>query len=282
MSAVLYLGACDGTGDGDAQFLVSAEESIAAGLEPGVGSENIVDGWQVRYTQFLIVVGNFYAASTEAPSSPLQANGSWLVDLTRLPPTGVQVASFPGVPGRRYDQVRYETPVATIATQVLDPALAPERDAMASRGWSHSVVGTARKEGRTLRFAWGFAAPTRYDNCGPEEGDTGFAVPEGSSGQADFSLHGDHFWFNAFPGGSEAAIERRAEWLSRADGDSDGHVTLAELEATSAALLFPNDRYELQGAPRPEGVRHGLDWVRGQAATLGHFQGEGECIWTVL
>jgi hypothetical protein len=87
-------------------------------------------------------------------------------------------------------------------------------------------------------------------------------------------------WFNSFPTGSEASIERRAAWILEADADGDGRVSTEDLVALDATEVFTTQLgYSLDGAPDGITIDNALDFVRAQLATQGHFKGEGECIW---
>jgi hypothetical protein len=107
-------------------------------------------------------------------------------------------------------------------------------------------------------------------------------VPRGGTLTANFTIHGDHWFFNGFPEGSEV-VARQAQWVVDADLDHDGETTLDELKQTKAADVFPSSgdaKYSFAGSPVP--VRTAYDFLVSQAHTVGHFQGEGECEWKVL
>src|SRR5262249_34946935 len=125
-----------------------------------------------------------------------------------------------------------------------------------------------------VHFAWGAAAPTDYEHCGPQEGDLGFAVSRGGTSNHNFTIHGDHWFFNAFPEGAEI-VTRRAQWIADADLDRDGETTIEELQNVRAADAFPSAQYSLSGSPIP--IETAYDFLIAQSHTIGHFDGEGEC-----
>ena len=278
---MIALAACgEGNGTGTVQVVLEAEDTIPLGLDPGSGEDNIVDGYQVRYTKYLQTFGGFRAAASSGEADPLEHAEAILLDLRALPAGGKVIATFEEAPAIRFDDVAYASP-AVSADVVRDPAVSQaDFDAMAAAGANLLVEGTATMAGRAVAFSFLVAAAARYEHCGPEEGDKGFAVVEGGTAQAAATYHGDHFWFNAFPEGFEGDIVRRASWIDRADLDRDGAVTAAELDGAAAATLFPSPEFNLGGSPVP--VTNGATWLRAQGVTVGHFQGEGECAFAPL
>lgn len=297
-ACIALVPACGGDDDdsadtGTAQIFVEAEETIPEGLTPGDGEENIKDGWTVTYDKFLIAFTGFHAGRSAAPDDVLEQDGAVVLDLTGLPTSGFVLAEFPSASATRYDEVSYDTPVVT-STTTRDPS-ADEADvqAMIDNGWSQLLAGTLTKDdgesclptdptdcapATSIHFEWGLTAPTSYEGCGPEEGDLGFAVPTGGTAQVNLTIHGDHLWFNNFPEGVEVT-DRLVQWAANCDLDRDGEVTVDELEQTQAGDVFPATTYSLAGAPYP--VETALDFVRSQQSTIGHLQGEGECVWVV-
>lgn len=273
----LLLTACGdeaSSGSGRLQVIVAAEETIVEGLEPGDGDENIVDGWSVAFDKFLLSVGVFEAAQSGG-GERLSESAVTVLDLTKLPSSGFTLADFTDVSATRYDRVSFGTPLPTSDAHRDSRVDESDFEAMVDGGYSHWVEGSATKGDVTKAFSWGISAPTAYSECGPEEGALGVVVPRGGTAQAELTMHGDHFFFDAFPEGVEH-VSRRANWLVVADRDDDGTITLAELEESSAEELFSSDEYSLSGSIVP--VENGLDWITAQAHTLGHFQGEGECV----
>jgi hypothetical protein len=283
LSLLLFpLAACGGDdagGAGTVQVLLEAEDTIPDGLVAGTGEEDIVDGWDVTYTRYTVAFGNVTASRSADPDGALEDPAVRVIDLRSVPATGTVTATFEDVVADRFDVVGFELPVATAAATRDASVPQADFDTMVADGLSQWVSGTATMGAESIDFDFRITGGVAFEHCGPEEGDTGFAVPDGGTTQAAFTIHGDHFWFNAFPEGFEGTIERRAGWLALADADADGTLTAAELDAATAATLFPAPTYSLGGGPIP--VTNGATWVRAQAYTTGHFAGEGECEWAV-
>jgi hypothetical protein len=279
-------------GSGSVALSIEAEDAIPEGLEPGNGPDDITDGWAVRFEQLLFTAGAVHAASSEQDVE-LSDSTIQLLDLTAIPATGSTLLEADDADAVRYDDVSFENPVAEASFELGPSVTAEDLDRMVENGWSIYVAGEITKDdgesctpgspddctpATRVRFAWGGAAGTTYEHCGPEEGDLGFAVTSGGSTGATFTIHGDHWFFNGFPEGEEI-IMRRAQWIADVDLDHDGEATREELENTRASDVFPSARYSLAGSPIP--ITTAYDFFIAQSHTLGHFQGEGECEWVV-
>lgn len=283
--------ACTGAvGTGRVQVFVEAEDTIPEGLSPGSGPEDVVDGWTVRYTKFLAVVGNFRAARSADPTAELRDETVTIVDLMNLPPGGLVLAEFADVDAVRWDRFGYDLANATDAAESADGLADADRALMIDGGYSIYVEGTLTKpDGQScapgdpadcapapeIAFRWGLAAGTSFDDCAPEEGDAGFAVPQGGTAQIKPTIHGDHWFFTNITQGAEQT-ERRAQWIADCDLDRDGETTLDELKSVPAAsVLRPELGYSVSGALEP--INFAYDYLLAQARSLGDFQGEGEC-----
>jgi hypothetical protein len=292
----LFAAACGdddaAAGSGSVAISLEAEETITDGLEPGSDLENIKDGWSVRYDRFLITVGNVVAKSSDDASEVSQKK-IYLLDLTKLPQAGFTLLDEEDVDAVRYDQVSFSSPVAK-DTFARGPSVSEDDLAMmVDNGWSIYLEGQIEKPDgescpnggandckveKKVRFAWGADAATNYTHCGGDT-DLGFAVTSGGTATHNFTIHGDHWFFNSFPEGVEI-VDRLAQWVADSDLDQDGETTVAELQATQAADVFPSSKgYSLSGSPIP--ITTAYDFLVAQAHTIGHFDGEGECEWQV-
>jgi hypothetical protein len=282
--------ACNGAaGSGRVQIFVEAEETIPEGLSPGTGDEQIVDGWSVEYTHFTVAIGNFRAGRSSDASAALRDDTVWIVDMLALPQGGVVLTEFDAVDAVRWDRFGFDLPNAAAGA---DTSLAAEGIAaeMIAGGLSLLVEGTLRKpDGQSclpsdpsdcvpapeVGFRFELSAGTSFDDCAPEDGDAGFAVPQGGAVQVKPTIHGDHWFFTNITQGAEIT-ERRAQWIADSDLDRDGTTTLNELKVIPAAQVFkPELGYNVSGALLP--INTAYDYLVAQARTLGDFQGGGEC-----
>lgn len=286
--AALSLAACGGTGD--VQVFLAAEDTIPEGLQPGAGDEQIVDGWTVTYTKFLVTFGNFRASRSSDPDDELRDETILVVDMRGLPPGGLVVAEFADVAAERWDRVGYDLRNADDDARAAEGTSAADRDFMVEHGYSLYIAGEMTKpDGQAcdpdepdvcepqarVTFAWGLQAGTSFDDCAGAEGDAGFAVPQGGTVQVKPTIHGDHWFFNNITQGAELT-ERRAQWIADAQQNRDEMTTLDELRAAPAAKLFTQALgYNLSGAQLP--IVTAYDFLDAQVRSIGDFQGEGEC-----
>lgn len=282
--------ACNGAaGTGRVQIFVEAEETIPNGLSPGTGDEQIVDGWSVEYTHFTVAIGNFRAGRSADPSASLRDDSVWIVDMLALPQGGAVLTEFDAVDAVRWDRFGFDLPNAAAGadTTLAKKGVAAE---MIDSGLSLLVEGTLRKpDGQSclpsdptdcvpapeVGFRFLLSAGTSFDDCAPEDGDAGFAVPQAGAVQVKPTIHGDHWFFTNITQGAEIT-ERRAQWIADSDLNRDGTTTLEELRMIPAAQLFkPELGYNVSGALEP--INTAYDYLLAQARTLGDFQGGGEC-----
>jgi len=290
-AALLALAGCgeDSGATGRVQVFVEPEDTIPDGLEPGTGEENIQDGWTVTYDKFLVAVGNFRAARSADTSDQLSEPRVYVVDLKNVPTGGLVIAEFNDVTASRWDKVGFDLPNATATAVRSENTAQADHDFMVSNGYSlyieatmtnpsgQSCLPTAPTDcvaATTVAFKWGLRAGTSFDDCAPESGDAGFAVPSGGTVQVKPTIHGDHWFFTNITQGAEIT-ERRAQWIANCDTDRNGETTQGELRAVQAADVFPSPPYNLSGAILP--VNTAFAYLEAQTRTLGDFQGEGEC-----
>lgn len=274
---------------GNAEVFVVAEESITGGIEAGAGDENIQDGWSVSYTKFLVTIGNFRAKSSGsniAVSDP----SVYVLDLKNAPAEGYIIKRFADIDAIRYDKVGSDMPVALAAAKTLPPTTDADKKLMVDGGLSIYVEGAMTKadgksctpgkptecvDAKEIKFKWGFAMGTSFDDCASAQGDTGFAVPKGGTVQVKPTIHGDHWFFSDLTEGAEVT-KRYAQFIADADLNHDGETTIDELKLVKAADAFPATLYKISGGIDGP-IATAWDYVRSQARTVHDFQGDGEC-----
>ena len=299
--AATFLAACGddggGGGSGTVQAFVVAEETIPDGLVPGDDEENIQDGWTVTYGKFLAVIGNFRAAR-QGSGEQRTSSDVYIVDMKSLPTSGFTIAQFDDLAAARWDRVGYDMPRAESDTSCAPSVSADDCDFMRQHRFSVYFEATmTNPDGESclraagggssdcvprtqVSFVFGLSSGTSFDDCSDEDDVPGFAVPSGGTVQVKPTIHGDHWFFDNITQGAEIT-ERQAQWIADADRSnvghvSDGLVTIAELQASSAGAFFPASLgYNLSGTLTP--VTNGLTFLEAQAHTLGDYQGEGEC-----
>jgi hypothetical protein len=299
---------CDGGGGGEGELrvLLEAEDTITSGLRPGVGVEDIRDGWEVRFGAYHATLGDI---RIRLPSeSGLEASDPDLftVDLSSVPESGLPLWTLGGLRAGRWDfyyglrgaaseATRHEgVPEADFAemmagdqSYLVDGTLL-RADGQSCPPASLASPGEATPNGNTngrdedcydnpeVHFRVGISTEASYGPCQVDDV-PGVSVPAGGSQTVAITIHGDHLFFNGFPEGAEGGVMRLAQWLADCDLDLDGEVTEAELRAIAPSDLAEIDgRFQLGGSPIAP-----LDtmwtYLTAQLRTQAHFQGEGEC-----
>ena len=274
-------------GDGNLQVLIGAEETIPDGLQSGDGDENILDGFNVDFDDYIVSIGN---VEMSMGGKKTQTDDTVIVvDLTSLPTAGLTLVDFVGIPTGQYDEFGFETPMPTLESTLDDSVDPNDFEAMVDNEWSYLIRGVLTDDGGTpgdnsddgqvvnRRFEIGATVPTVYSFCGVDDAQMlGVSVSVESS--AEVTIHGDHIFFNGFPE-EEGTVRRLAQWMADIEDINDDDVlTQVDFEAaTDLGSLFPSSEYELTGGPLE--VTTAWDFVRAQLGTQGHFQGEGECDW---
>jgi len=269
-----------GSGQGNLSVVLEAEETIVAGIESGNGDENILDGFDVTFSKYVVSIGNVAMSQVVDDPNPLSSADVVIADFTSLG-SFPDLTSFNGIPTGQYVSFGYETPTPDASVENFNDVDEEDFNAMITYGWSYLIEGTITQvsDGASKEFMIEASVPTVYGDCAVEDMEPGVNVASDSS--VDITLHGDHIVFNGFPE-DEGAVQRLASWLWAIEDDGDGVLTKDDFEAaTNVEELFPTPTYTLTGGPI-EPIRNAWDFIRAQLGTQGHIRGEGECEWSKL
>lgn len=257
-----------GTSPGTVSVSIWGEDYIADRIPPVMGAEaGIEGGWTVRYTRFLVNLGDFTVAASDGTAGGALAPMR-VYDL-KTTSTPFLVGRITGVPSRRMDRVSYRIAPATAASTAGN-ATAADLTLMQTNGYGIYVEGEGSRMGTTVRFRWGFSQAISYSPCSNADDSLGLAVPSGGNVDAQITLHGDHFFYDDL---QSPDARLRFDAIAAADADRDGTVTLEELARVDLTTL-PSDQY---GGGDMGRVRTLRDFVTAISATIGHFNGEGHC-----
>ncbi|MCA3013253.1 MAG: hypothetical protein INH41_12735 [Myxococcaceae bacterium] len=248
------------------RFTTWGEAYIEAGIPAQAGAEDgFVDGWAVTFSRFLVVLNDITVADAQGQVASRQP-GAKAFDLVRRGPVEVYAAT---APARRYEQVSYAiAPDDTATAGNLDAA---DLALLTSRKASVIVVGSAKKDAVTKTFDWTFTTATTYADCARAGmSGKGVVLTAGAEAKVELTVHGDHFFYDQL--GNDAALRFQA--LADADANADGRVTLEELAAVQLTTL-PQGLY---GTASVANVRTLRDFVTQNVRTIGHYDGEGECV----
>lgn len=289
LSLTLPIAGCGGDdqgsgADGNLSVLLEAEETIVNGLQAGTGEENILDGFDVDYSRYLVSVGLVQMNQVDG-GNPQASSFIAVADFTSLPTTLPELTAFDGIPTGQYTEFGFATPTLTMSAVNVNQVPANDVDAMVANGWSYVIEGTITQvsDGATKEFLIQADVPSVYTACAVEGQQPGVNVSRNSS--VDITLHGDHMFFNGFPE-EEGNVLRLAQWMwDIEDTDGDDVLTQTDFEAAiDVGTLFPSPPqgvYELTGGPISP-IDNAWDFIRAQLSTQGHIFGEGECEWSPL
>lgn len=257
-----------GTSPGTVSLSLWGEDYIADSIPPLMGNTvGFEDGWTLRYTRFLVNVGDFTVAASDGTAGGALAPMR-VYDL-KTTATPYAVGRISGVPSRRMDRVSYRIAPATAASAAGN-ATAADLALMQAGGYGLYVEGEGTRMGTTVRFRWGFTQGVRFEACSTPDGAAGLAVPSGGNVDAQITLHGDHLFYDDL---QSPDARLRFDAIAAADADRDGTVTLEELARVDLTTL-PSSQY---GGGDMGRVRTLRDFVTAVSATIGHFNGEGHC-----
>jgi hypothetical protein len=284
-------------GQGNLTVQLGAEETITDGLDPGDGPENVVDGWTVRFDKYVVAIGDVTLRS-DAENLDERSSTRLAFDLTSVPQSGVPLTEFFDIEATEYNFFGYALVPAGDAER--DPTVSEsDFEAMKDANASYLIEGFIEKsDGESCPPGGECRAATRVDfrflvpahvvfgPCQMEDVPTpGVTVTSSGTSSAGITIHGDHMLFDAFPTGDEI-VSRRAQWIADADVDGSGTVDYAELEAIQGAdlsALFPVAEYSLGTWTNTNSpIESAADFLRNQVSTQGHYNGEGECLWTLV
>jgi hypothetical protein len=273
------LAACSSTetasGSGSLNFVTWGEEYIEQEIPFTQEGETIIeDGYTIKYTKFLVAVGNIKVADVDGQVAS-ELKGLKIVDHTK--PGRKNLASFASIPAKGWTRVSYEiAPVE--ASSELAGASDADKALMLKGGFSIYVEGSLRKGAEAKTFSWGFTTATIFDRCkslnqdGKTETD-GVIVKNGVKEDVELTIHGDHFFYDDLQS-SDAKV--RGGNVVAADVNNDGIVTLEELSQKKLATIpAESGKY---GTGSTSGINDMGAFVAALSRTVGHFRGEGECI----
>jgi hypothetical protein len=199
-------------------------------IEVGVPADAMADGWSVSFARFEVSISDLEIAGV-AMADP------GAVDLA-LPSDGVghRLGRISSVAAGEYDDARF-----TLTRAIVE--------------------GSASNGGVTKTFAWTFEVPTRYSGC-----ETRTVVPADGVGEFQITVHADHLFFASLVA-EDPDLRFAALAAADDDGDGDGVITQAELQAAGLGSYDPGNL----------DIADLWAFLVAQAGTMGHVDGEGHC-----
>jgi hypothetical protein len=248
--------------------------TFSIAVKPGYGAASVElgDGWSVRYTRFLVTLGELTAHTASGGS--IVSTDAYLVDM---------LAAFPGDGTLlRLDEVEVNYYEDFSLTRPAGGALlawnttTADRKLMRDGGYSLYLegaltqtagslclpgAGTTCAPPKIVRFAWGIPIGTQFTGC------PGFDVGADSPGEVTWTISGDRWFRTGFAADPEQS-RLKGQWIADADLDRDGETTVDELRSFPASRLFTATHgYTLDDAPIP--VDTAYDFLVAQAHMMG-------------
>lgn len=249
-SLPLLLGACEADiGEAELRITAYGEEYI----EDRIPAEDLVDGWEIDFSRFLIALRD-----VQADGEPLP--GAFVVDLARSSGGEGHMLGMLTLPAMGQPQLGFRVAPVDAATAVS--ATDDDVSTLVDAGASIWVEGEATKAGQTLRFTWAFATDTRYVEChGAAE------LGEGETATSQLTIHADHLFYDDLDS-EEPNVA--FDLVASADADANGEVTTEELHAVD---ITTQSRYQVGSRD----ITELWSFIEAQTGTLGHIDGEGHC-----
>jgi len=258
----------DSAGRGLLELTVYGEDFIEDEIPaaPTAEDEGFVDGWTVRFSRFLICLGDITVADHGGDVGV--EDETWRIfDMHRSGPH--QVVSFDDVGAQRWDRVSFAIEPAG-SNAVAGNSSDADVELMQDNGYSVFAEGVAENGDDTFTFAWGFDTSTEYSDCHHDDFGEGVVVPNGGVDIAEITIHGDHLFYDDL---QSADTVLRFDAMAAADADDDGEITLEELALVDLTMLTEGT-YGTGGIGTVEDLGA---FVTALTRTLGHWRGEGHC-----
>lgn len=258
------LAGCGG-GTGGVQFDTWGEEYI----EEAIPASELEDGWEIRFSKFLINIGHVTVADAEGTIGA-KMEGTILFDHKLSGEKPVFTADE--LEAKRWESVSFQVPVADASAELSEGVTQADKDLLIDAKASMYVAGSATRGGVTKTFAWAFPASTEYGQCkGDLDGKetAGALVTNGGVDKIQLTIHGDHLFYDDL---QAADAKLRFDPIAAAD-DGDGDVTLEELSAVKLVDIEKGP----YGTGSVDGVNNLAQFIVALSQTVGHFRGEGEC-----
>lgn len=257
-AVALGLAACDAGAGAELAVRVYGEEFI----EEGIPSNVFDDGWTVTFDRFLINLGAIEVSTPEA--TPSLAEPTFQVfDLTAASSGDGQAVLAGEVAAGAYSATRYKIHPAG-EDSLAGNASAEDVEMMVSGRFSVFVSGIATKDGVTKTFAWGWKTATSYEHC-----ESHAMIESGNPDTVQITIHGDHLFLDDLFSETPMVLFGLAAQADN-DGDADGEITQAELEAVD---LRPLANYQVGST----GITNLWRFLEHLTTSLGHIDGEGHC-----
>ncbi len=244
-------------------------------IEEELPASAFEDGWTVRFSKFLVVLGGVQVADD---ASAIGAEMKTTKLFNHVAKGVKPLVTFEDLEAKPWTNVSFEIRPAGADTELGEGASAADLDAMNQGGFALWTEGEATLGAVKKTFRWGFGVPTTYTECkGEKDGreTPGVLVTNGGVDTVELTIHGDHLFYDDL---QSPNAKLRFDAIASADTDNDGEVTLTELAAKKLVDIDPADG--AYGTGSAGDVNDLGAFITDLSRTVGHFRGEGECFAT--
>lgn len=282
LSAMLSLAACSTDGTGSLRVRISGEGPAMTGYPFDDGADVIafVDGWSLTYARVLVSVSGFELQTRSGASAGPPTDGV-VADLHLDTPIAWQLD---GVPARRWDRLSYDLVPPTASSRLLAGVGTTDAARMISGSCAMLIEGTATNGAASVPFSFCIPDPVRaYDCESGIDGTEGVVVGVNAVDDVELTIHLDHLFLDSV---SATEPNMRFEPLAALAG-ADSMLTLDDLATTPVTDIEDRsgnyivvDGHVLVYDPGPfplDANRSIASYVRANATTMGHLEGEGHC-----
>lgn len=223
-------------------------------VEEGIPAEEVSDGWVIRFSEFVISIGEVSVEGPERRDFP----GWYVFDLARASQGQGHLLDSVAAPFGDYDLLRYRF---AEPGEVVGGNATPEQIAyLIESDAALHVVGAATKGDVRVALDWTFPISLGH-KC-----KTSARVDGDERGGTQLTIHADHLLLDDLGPNGVIAFDL----IAAADADGDAVVVPAELAQVN---ILAEERYQTGGRD----IRDLWTFVGNLALTLGHVDGEGGC-----
>ncbi|MDY7228163.1 hypothetical protein [Hyalangium rubrum] len=267
--------ACAPVATGEARVMMSGEK----GAQDGYPSHLFQDDWSVRFTKYLVSMGDFTLTSSTGETQV--SSRHVLVDLQK---GDVDLTRLTELPAGRWN-VGFAVSPPEDSTELPDGNVSSEDLAlMRSRGYSYWLEGEAVKVNTGVyRFAFGFPVNARMVDCiNGVDGTQGIIVPENSTAEAEVTIHAEHMFYDRL--GTHRGVQLRFEAFAAAAGPdklitSEDLVTqqILDLRGMEGGELLDAQGQPVVYEPGAYAVKTLWEFVTQSIVDQAHLNGGGVC-----
>jgi len=289
LAALLALTACGGDeteGTGSLRVRISGEQGAKVGYPFTADGETIgfVDGWSLTFDTVVAGVGGVRLRTASGEEAVVDVDDV----VAELRVEDPLAWTLEGIPARRWDRVSYDLLVPPVGARNLGAVSETTLARMRTLGAALYVAGTATPAtGTAVTFELYLPDAVAADSCVSGLDETnGVIVAANTVNDVELTLHLDHFFFDSL---TDDAV-MRFEAIGAA-ASATNHVTLDDLttqDLTELRNTAGTPLIDEAGAPivydpgaAPLAAQTLREFIRANARTVGHFNGEGHCDYSV-